>query len=38
VAVRELDLLCEMLGKGGGRFMTAGALAEEYCLSKMQKT
>ena len=36
VAVKELDLLCAMLGKAGGRFITAGVLAEEYRINEMQ--
>jgi hypothetical protein len=36
VAVKELDLLCAMLEEAGGRFLTAGALAEEYRVNEMQ--
>lgn len=36
VAVKELDLICAMLGEAGARFITAGALAEEYRLNNMQ--
>lgn len=35
VAVKEFDLLCEMLGQASGRFITAGGLAEEYRMNKM---
>lgn len=38
VAVKEFDLLCAMLGEAGARFITAGALAQEYRLNKMQSS
>ena len=38
IAVKEFDLICSMLGKAGARFITAGALAEEYQFNKMQSS
>lgn len=35
VAVRELDHLCAMLVEAGGRFLTAGELAQERQINKM---
>ncbi|MCE6990194.1 polysaccharide deacetylase family protein [Dyadobacter sp. CY323] len=37
-AVEQLDLVCEMLLKNGGRFVTAGKLAEEFQQERILNT